>query len=200
MVADLDLYLASESPRRRQLLAAAGLAFELCQPGAEYADGADEHGCEAGDPRVLCVERARRKARGAGRDRRPGVPTLGVDTVVDLAGEELGKAADRDAAAAMLARLAGHTHAVHTAHLLVVDGREVTELVTAEVRCADVSEERLAAYLDTGQWRGKAGGYGIQDAEQDFLTIERGSFDAVVGLHVPAVRRLLRRSREETGA
>ena len=100
----------------------------------------------------------------------------------------------------MLARLVGRAHAVHTAHCLIVDGREWTELVTASVLCADVSEACLSAYLDTGQWRGKAGGYGIQDPEQDFLTIERGSFDAVVGLYVPAVRRLLRRSREETGA
>ena len=199
MVADLDLYLASKSPRRRALLTDAGIRFELCEPGAEYVDGRSEHGCEAGDPRGLCEQRARRKARGAAIEERRA-PVLGVDTVVDLDGCELGKAEDRAAAEAMLRRLAGSTHAVHTAHCLVARGHEFEETVTATVRCELVADAPLAAYLDSGQWRGKAGAYGIQDEAQGFLRLAAGPYDSVVGLHVAAVRRLLQRCAEVLGA
>jgi len=199
VVADLDLMLASKSPRRRQLLSAAGLRFSVCAPGDEYLAGAHEHANEAGDPRGLCAERARRKARGAAVDS-AGAPILGVDTVVDLDGQELGKAADRAAAELMLRRLAGRTHSVHTAHCLVSGGQEWEELVSATVRCAPVSAARLAAYLDADEWRGKAGAYGIQDEAQDFLKLESGAYDGVVGVHVAAVRRLLRRAVAEGGA
>ncbi|MEC8252795.1 MAG: Maf family protein [Planctomycetota bacterium] len=194
MVAHLDLYLASKSPRRRALLAEAGLRFVLCEPGEEYVDGS-EHGCEVGDPRALCEQRARRKARGAATVGQRA-PVLAVDTVVDLDGSELGKAKDRAAAETMLRRLAGSTHAVHTAHCLVAGGREFEETVTASVRCELVGDELLASYLDSGQWRGKAGAYGIQDDAQGFLELAAGPYDSVVGLHVAAVRRLLRRSAE----
>ena len=190
----LDLHLASTSPRRRELLAAAGLMFDLCTPGPEYADGGGDHDHgEVGDPVALSVARAERKARGA-QAADPRVPVLGVDTVVDLDGEELGKPLDRSAAAAMLQRLAGRDHRVHTAHCLVslADGRCAAELATAVVSCRQPTAAELARYLDGGEWRGKAGGYGIQDGTQSFLTLRSGSFDTVVGLHVAAVRRLLR--------
>ncbi|MCK5944513.1 MAG: Maf-like protein [Planctomycetes bacterium] len=203
MAAELDLLLASKSPRRRQLLTAAGVRFALCEPGEEYQGAVTEHDREGGDPRELAVQRARRKALGA---RAPGpapgasggdgscgsVPVLAVDTVVDLDGEEFGKARDRAAAEAMLRLLSGREHLVHTAHCLVdAAGAVRDELVTATVRCAPVGEVELAAYLDSGQWRDKAGAYGLQDDAQRFLTLADGAFDTVVGLHVPAVLRLL---------
>lgn len=194
-----ELYLASKSPRRRQLLADAGFRFELCEPGAEYRDGVHEHVCEAGDPRALCRARAERKARGAVAASR-GAPVLAVDTVVDLGGDELGKAADRAAARAMLRRLAGRAHHVHTAHCLVWGGVERTELVSAVVRCDELEDAALDAYLDSGEWRGKAGAYGIQDAAQSFLHLQDGAFDCVVGLHVATVRSLLTRVTREHGA
>ena len=113
----LDLYLASKSPRRRELLTQAGIRFALCQPGEEYRAGLSEHDCEGGAPQALAQARARRKALHAEVLSR-GVPVLAVDTVVDLDGRELGKAADRDAAAAVLApasfcattMMVSHTH------------------------------------------------------------------------------------------
>lgn len=193
-VADsLDLYLASKSPRRRQLLTEAGLRFEFCQPGAEYVGGASEHDSEGGDPVALAQQRARRKALHA-TVVATGVPVLAVDTVVDLAGQELGKAVDRAAAARFLARLSGREHQVHTAHCLFVpgDAPEVfAETASAVVACDAATRDQIDRYLDSDQWRGKAGGYGIQDPEQDFLRLTSGAFDTVVGLHVPAVRRLL---------
>lgn len=193
MAPPLDLYLASKSPRRQQLLADAGIRFALTEPGEEYLGDAHEHASESGDPRELCLARAVRKAEGAvGGD---AAPVLGVDTVVDLGGLELVKAADRAAAAAMLRRLRGRAHEVHTAHCLCVAGQAYTELVTARVRCAEFSDAELERYLDSDQWRGKAGAYGIQDEAQAFLQVDAGAFDGVVGLHVDAVRALLARAR-----
>ncbi|MBL9079362.1 MAG: Maf family protein [Planctomycetes bacterium] len=183
------LFLASTSPRRRQLLTEAGIGFALCEPGAEL----DHLPAPPGTPPAqLAHERAQRKALGA-RSPDPRVPVLGVDTVVDLNGVELGKAPDRTAAAAMLRRLAGRVHRVHTAHCLwlPVSGACVDEVSTAVVVASVPTEAELAAYLDSGDWRGKAGAYGIQDPTQAFLRLGNGALDTVVGMHVAAVRRLL---------
>lgn len=191
MGAVLDLLLASTSPRRRELLAAAGLTFALCEPGPEYLRGGDHDHGERGEPLALAQERARRKALGA-RPVTMGVPVLGVDTVVDLEGEELGKARDRREAEAMLLRLAGRRHLVHTAHCLHWgDGRMREHLASAAVACRAPTAEELSRYLDSEEWRGKAGGYGIQDPSQSFLQLAEGAFDTVVGLHVAAVRAML---------
>lgn len=188
-----DLYLASTSPRRRALLQQAAITFELCEPGPEYVDaGIDEHGSEAGDPAAHALARAVRKATGS-RSPNPRVPVLGVDTVVDLEGEELGKPRSREHAEEMLRRLAGRRHRVHTAHCLFVPaGAFCATLVThATVTCGTPSPTDLARYLDSGEWHGKAGSYGIQDGAQHFLAVADGAFDTVLGMHVPAVRELL---------
>lgn len=190
--AELDLYLASTSPRRRELLRRAGLRFVLCEPGAEYVGAADEHGTEHGDPAELARERAQRKARGAAPPD-PRVPVLGVDTVVDVDGRELGKPRDRADAARMLDQLLGREHRVHTAHYLFVPATGVAAeaLATAVVACARASRAQREHYLDSHQWGGKAGGYGIQDGAQRFFSVVQGSVDTVVGLHVAAVVALL---------
>ncbi len=190
-MAVIELLLASTSPRRRDLLAAAGLRFELCEPGPEYLTGGDHDHGERGEPLELARQRARRKALGA-----PGqhtAPVLGVDTVVDLDGVELGKPADRDQAARMLQALSGRRHLVHTAHCLrAPDGTLLGEqMATATVNCRMPTPAELQRYLDSEQWRGKAGSYGIQDDAQSFLVLAGGAFDTVVGLHVPAVLALL---------
>ncbi|MCR9248727.1 MAG: Maf family protein [bacterium] len=189
----MDLYLASTSPRRRELLITAGLRFELVTPGVEHVAG------ERGTPVELAAARARRKAHGAARPNGGAatVPVLGVDTVVDLDGRELGKAPDAVTARQMLAALAGRAHQVHTGHCLVWpdrgDGSPVAAEVVASstVTCRQPTTAELDAYLASEAWRGKAGGYGIQDPEQEFLTLAAGAFDTVVGLHVAAVRQLL---------
>jgi septum formation protein len=178
------LILASTSPRRRALLEAAGIAFELGVPGPEPD--------ASGPPRERARARARSKAENAVRPQRD-VWLLGVDTVVEVDGTELGKPRDRRDAAAMLRRLCGRMHLVHTAHCLV-DGRTGArreEVASAVVAARAASAAELDGYLDSGEWQGKAGGYGIQDRSQSFLTVVEGAFDTVVGLHVAAVRRLL---------
>jgi septum formation protein len=177
--------LASSSPRRSALLLAAGIPFVLAEPGPEPRG--------EGRPSELALLRARSKAvhgRAA-----PGVsaPLLGVDTVVDLDGQELPKPASLAEARTMLHRLRGRAHLVHTAHALFVPatGACLVELVTARVACREEQDAAIEAYLASGQWQGKAGAYGIQDDAQSFVRLLEGAFDTVVGLHVPAVRRLL---------
>lgn len=189
----LDLFLASTSPRRRELLNRAGIRFALCAPGPEYAPGTgDEHQSQLGEPAVLAGERAIRKGEGAAVPE-PQVPVLAVDTVVDLDGRELGKPRDREEARAMLLLLAGRRHRVHTAHYLrhAGSGRSGLRVVTSVVACGQPDPAELQRYLDSEQWRGKAGSYGVQDDAQGFFRVVEGAVDTVVGLHVPAVRELL---------
>lgn len=190
MVEDPILLLASSSPRRSELLARAGVRFRLTAPGPEpEADGA---------PARRAVLRARSKACGAAVPTGVILPVLGVDTVVEVDGEERGKASDRAAAAAMLRGLFGRVHRVHTAHCLWLPGTGTVceELATAEVTCREPLGAELDAYLDSEQWQGKAGAYGIQDPAQTFLVLHRGAFDTVVGIHLPAVLRLLQQLAE----
>ena len=156
----------------------------------------DEHSSEAGDPARLAQERAARKAVGAIVPE-PRVPVLAVDTVVDLEGVELGKPADRDHAERMLRQLAGRIHRVHTAHCLrlAATGRVLTRTSHATVWCGPIDPVGLRRYLDSSQWQGKAGSYGLQDDAQSFFRLVEGSFDTVVGVHVAAVLAML----EEVG-
>lgn len=136
--------------------------------------------------------RARAKACTAVTPESPGV-ILGVDTLVEIDGEEMGKPADRNAAAIMLRRLMGRPHRVLTAHCLLDSGsgRIVEECAEAQVRCRRLDDEGLEVYLDSQEWCGKAGGYGIQGVAGGFMTLERGELDTVIGLNLAALGRLL---------
>ncbi len=182
------LYLASTSPRRARLLTEAGIAFAPLPPGPE-PEG-------SGGPVQRAGQRARAKAVGAPPPR-DGSPVLGVDTVVDCDGVELGKPRDRADAARMLELLQGRQHRVHTGHCLAVGGVvRAEQLATSVVRVATLAPQQREAYLDSGAWTGLAGGYGIQAEAGAFVTLVEGDFDTVVGLSVVAVRRLLRAASE----
>ncbi len=179
------LYLASTSPRRRELLTRAGIAFALHPPGAE------PKGC--GDPREIAIQRARAKAVGAPPLPAPGL-VLGVDTVVADGDVELGKPSDRAEASAMLRRLAGREHRVFTAHCLFDPqrGRQVEACACSHVRFDPFEDGgAIPAYLATDDWRDKAGAYGIQSEAASFAHLVSGGLDTVIGLHVATVRRLL---------
>ena len=179
------LFLASTSPRRRALLADACVEFTCIAPGPE------EPG--QGRPDQRAMFRARGKALGARAPWCDGL-ILGVDTVVDLDGEEFGRPVDRNAARATLRTLSGRTHQVHTGHCLCrPDGGTVEALASSRVRCHPISPDELESYLDGGGWQGKAGAYGIQDAGAGFVELVEGDLDTVIGLSVAAVRGLLER-------
>ncbi len=179
------LYLASTSPRRASLLTEHGLDFALLAPGPEETG--------QGAPRERAVLRARAKATGANPPAADAL-VLGVDTVVDIDGHELGKPIDRAAARDMLQRLMGRTHLVHTGHCLWRQAGEVRAeaVASALVRCDAIGVGELEAYLDGETWQGKAGAYGIQDPETSFLELVEGDVDTVIGLSMTTVRQLLR--------
>jgi septum formation protein len=180
------LLLASSSPRRRDLLTRAGIAFALAEPGPEPD--------ASGEPLQRAVLRARSKAEHAAVPAGNSLPVLGVDTVVDVDGREHGKARDAAEAARLLRALFGKSHRVHTAHCLIAprSGAMREAVSTSVVICGTPSERELHAYLDSGDWQGKAGAYGIQDPGAHFLRVQQGPVDTVIGLHVDSVRQLLR--------
>jgi septum formation protein len=112
---------------------------------------------------------------------------LAADTIVSIGNEILGKPADEAQAAAMLQRLAEHRHEVLTAYRIRLGERMVERLVTTFVSFRSIDAREVAAYLASGEWRGKAGAYAIQGIAGCFVTDVRGSFTNVVGLPVAEV-------------
>ena len=173
LVLQCPLVLASASPRRRDLLARLGLAFDV------RPTDADETWPEDLAPGPAAAEVALRKARAADVD----ALVLAADTVVVLDGDVLGKPADADGAARTLRRLSGRTHEVATGLALRLNGRETTAYETTRVTFADLSDDEIAAYVATGSPLDKAGSYGIQD-DLGAVFVERieGDYFNVVGL------------------
>lgn len=175
------LVLASASPRRADLLRSAGIAFTVAPVDA------DERELPGEAPSAYAARVARSKAALA-LPQHPGAVILAADTTVFLAaGPPLGKPADRQAAATLLRALSSAPrHFVTTAFVLAdARGPQVTWLsrqVTTEVRMRSLADDELDAYLDSEEWRDKAGGYGIQGRAAGLVTGITGSYTAVVGL------------------
>jgi len=181
------LYLASQSPRRRELLARLGLPFGLLELDVP------EHR-QPGEPAEDYVRRVAREKAGAGLLQvvaNPNAIVLGADTEVILGDEVFGKPRDADDAAAMLRRLSGRTHQVISAVSVVSAGREAQAVSRSEVTMAALDDDAIAAYLATGEWDGKAGAYGIQGRAQIFIAHLAGSFSGVMGLPLYETARLL---------
>jgi len=186
------LILASASPRRAALLRDAGVNFLVA------AVDADERWLPGEPPAVYAARVARAKAALA-VPTHPGAVILAADTTVwiDESGPPLGKPGDRAEAATILRTLTGAgAHHVTTAFVLA-DARapEITWLerqVTTRVHMRELDDAELAAYLDTDDWRDKAGGYGIQSRAAGLVTRIDGSYTAVVGLPLAEVLVALR--------
>jgi septum formation protein len=190
----LPLYLASASPRRRELLEAIGLAFALRPADADESPARDER------PEDHVVRLAASKAATvAGALRREGTSALvlGADTTVSLDGAILGKPEGAGDALAMLRRLAGRTHEVLTACRLVRadDGRAAAALAVSRVTFAPWDERLARWYVATGEPMDKAGAYGIQGRGVFLATGIDGSWSNVVGLPLETLPRLF----EEVG-
>lgn len=169
--------LASASPRRLELLRQAGIEPDRVEP-AEI----DETPLKDETPRRLSLRLARAKAQ-AGADRAPGAFVVGSDTVVALGRRVLGKAADADEARRYLGLLSGRAHRVFTGVCVVCpDRRHSARVGEARLQMKRLTGEEIDRYLDTGEWRGKAGGYAIQGQAGAFVTSLQGSYTAVVGL------------------
>ena len=182
------LILASQSPRRSQLLREAGIRFNVVSPRFDEPDPAGW----LGGPEFYAESTSYGKANSVVGDHPAGV-VLGADTIVALDGQILGKPADRDDARRILGTLSGSTHKVITGVTVLspTDYREITRHAITQVTMRRMSDAELNAYLDGGQWQGKAGAYGIQDDGDPFVTLVDGSFSNVVGLPVELVLELL---------
>lgn len=181
------LVLASSSPRRRKLLADAGYQFEVVEPTID--DAALAQGPV--DAAAWVASLAYLKARaGLDRGRREmrnmaGVTVLGADTLVVDGARVLGKPRDAAEAEAILRSLLGRTHQVVTGVALVDAATGDRELATdrAEVRFGAVDEERIAAHIGSGAWKGKAGGYNMEELVCDGWPVScLGDAGTVVGL------------------
>ena len=185
------LILASASPRRRQLLAEAGWTFRVVEPPMPEPDD----GWHALGPKGLAEALAYFKARSVW-EAHPGDWVLGVDTVVWHAGRLIGKPADEAEARAILKGLCGTRHAVITA--LAILGPPAVRLIASDttyVTMRPASDADIQAYLDSGEWRGKAGAYAIQETGDRFVQRVEGSFSNVVGLPLELLQRMIERIR-----
>ncbi len=182
-----SLILASRSPRRRELLAAAGYRFEV-RPAAESAE--DEPTPDE-DAVALVARFALQKALDVGASLRRGL-ILGCDTVAEIDGEILGKPADADHARRMLRTLRGRQHRVISGLCLWDKPRlePITQVDNTVLRMDPLRDDEIDAYVADGAWRGKAGAFGYQD-RTGWVHIEKGSESNVVGLPMELLARML---------
>lgn len=177
--------LASASPRRRELLGALGLAFDIHAADIPEVPQPDE------TPREFVARAAREKAAFVA-SQRPGQLILAADTVVALGTTILGKPQDDDEARRMLQALAGATHRVLTAVALIGGDAEV--VVETAVTFAPIADTAIQAYIDCGEPFDKAGAYAIQGGAGRFVTSVSGSYSNVIGLPLVETAALLMRA------
>ena len=193
------LYLASQSPRRRQLLEQIGVAAELLLPSADEDAEALEAERKGELPAAYVLRVTRLKLRAAMARLRgralPAAPVLCADTTVALGRRILGKPRDAREAAETLRLLSGRTHRVLTA-VAVHDGRRVHEALScSHVRFAELPEAVIDAYVRSGDAFGKAGAYAIQSALAGWIAAIDGSHSGIMGLPLYETRQLLRAAR-----
>lgn len=184
---DPDFYLASGSPRRRELLSQLGYRFAVVQAGIEETPFPGESGEDY--VRRVALDKAR---AGAARLGHPlPAPVLGADTEVVLDGRILGKPASPEALRQMLGALAGRTHRVLSAVALVGQAERVV-LTETRVAIRALGDHEIRAYWDSGEPADKAGGYAIQGLAAEFVERIEGSYTGVVGLPLRETAALLR--------
>jgi septum formation protein len=176
--------LASGSPRRRELLAGLGVAFEVVVPDVDEVPRPGEI------PSDMVLRLACTKADAVARRWEAAAEpplVIAADTTVVIDGEMLGKPRDEDEAAAYVRRLAGRTHTVHTGHTVRRGDRHVVELRSTLVRFRALDADEILAYAATGEGLDKAGGYAIQGRGAALVDRIEGCYGAVVGLSLPLV-------------
>lgn len=188
------LYLASASPRRRELLTQIGLAHDVLRVPAPPGEDEPQH---PGESAADYVQRTARDKAERGRDwlraqALPVLPLLAADTTVILDGQVLGKPADRDDAIRILQALSGQMHQVHTAVALWTGDRLLEAVSITQVQMRPLQPDEIARYCDSGEPYGKAGAYGIQGLAGTFIARIDGSYTGVMGLPLFETANLLR--------
>lgn len=194
LIRDKRLVLASQSPRRQELMSSLGIDFEVCVPdaSAEPDDAKPENGESIAQ---FVVRLAKQKATNVAHSLPYPALVIGCDTVADVDGELLGKPRDRDDAARMLRLLSGRTHSVWSG-LCVVDSQTRslwTEVAESQLTMTPLSAAQLDQYLDSNAWAGKSGAFGYQDGNP-WLRIISGTAENVVGLPLDVLHQTLLRA------
>lgn len=194
------IYLASQSPRRSQLLQQLGVPHELLLPNNGKDITEDTEGMETARPeeaahdyvqRVTSLKLDAAVARHA-RRKLPAVPILCADTTVALDGDILGKPENAAHACAMLQRLSGRTHDVLTAVALQAGERRLQALSVSQVQWMSMTAQQIDAYVASGEPFGKAGAYGIQGLAAAYVMRMEGSYSGIMGLPAFETVQLLR--------
>ncbi len=182
----MSIILASQSPRRRQLLGQIGLDHFIVRParGEEIMD-------PALSPAQLVEELSRQKAREVAGASDPGDLVIAADTVVAIDGRVLGKPHDREEACAMLSALSGREHTVYTGVTVCRDDRMLTQHEATQVRFRPLSPREIRAYVDSGEPMDKAGAYGVQELGALLVEGIRGDYFNVVGLPLCRLGQML---------
>ena len=189
-----QIVLASQSPRRRELLEQLGLEFTI-QPSTVEEKVTSE------DPVEVVRELSRQKAQDVAdqmEKEHPGhdMVVLGADTIVVYKGRILGKPADRDDAEKMLHMLQGNTHRVYTGVTLIGKGKSVTFAEETKVTMYPVSHEEITWYIETKEPDDKAGSYAVQGLGARFIQKIEGDYNNVVGLPAGRIYQILRNWEE----
>jgi septum formation protein len=189
------IYLASQSPRRRQLLDQIGVRHELLLPGADEDAEALEVERPGESPTDYCARVTRAKWDAALARRRaralPDAPILCADTTVALGHQILGKPADPTDAARILSLLSGQRHAVITAVCVGDEARVSAQLSISTVEFCDLSPLQVERYIDSGEPFGKAGAYAIQSQAAAWIAHIAGSYSGIMGLPLFETAQLL---------
>ncbi len=180
----MRLLLASRSPQRRAILEQLGIPFEVVVPDVEEL--------AAGPPHELVAENAYRKAAAAaGRDGAADALVLGVDTIVALGATVYGKPLDAGAAREMLRALAGRRHTVLSGVCLIEGGRARHAVASTAVEFRALDDRLVDWYIQTGEWRERAGGYAIQGRGAALVQSIEGDYLNVVGLPIATLLELV---------
>ena len=185
------LILASRSPRRRELLTAAGYLFEVHEPSDEAESGAPNDESPSELVARLAYQKADDVARRLGRKVDGGL-ILGCDTVAECDGQILGKPDDIDHARQMLKTLSGRRHHVYSGVCLwkIPDGQPDVRVALTELRMDQLTDNQLDEYLTSNAWQGKAGAFGYQD-RLGWVHVVQGSESNVVGLPMELLAEMI---------
>ena len=182
----MKIILASQSPRRRELLSELGFTFEIIVPDIceDLIDGLS--------PAEFAAELSRRKLEAVANMHGNADVIIAADTIVSINGEILNKPTDEAEAFKMLRTLSGGWHSVFTGLSVMLNGEITTQVCETRVKFRKLSDEEIRAYIRTGEPFDKAGGYGIQGAAGDFVESYDGSYTNVVGLPTEMLAEILK--------
>lgn len=180
---EFNLLLASNSPRRKELLGQLGFSFTAI--GSDIDESVIQHEDPISYVKRMAIEKAQKQ------NTKSNTIVLGSDTCVVFDNHILGKPTDFNDANAMLSMLSGNTHQVLTAIAVAQQDEVSVELVTTNVTFKTLSQQEIMNYWQTGEPKDKAGSYGIQGIAGQFVTSIEGSYSAVVGLPLYETAQLL---------